>query len=382
MISLVVMLGLPVVRAGFTGMDPYGLFALEPLADRPWSLVTAITLSGAAAGLGLFAHRMFRLKRWFRGTRYEAYHHNAIVLGAPVGIAFTPAFLLASYDEKPACLAVACILATALCLIATLNERESSLDANVARLSFVVGLALILIGLASSITMMLFTLLIDHSPPTGNFFWSYDVNWNDLGYPAEEFNDRYRNGLLAYLIASSCYMSVAIGGCFLGVVLGHIKGPAPTASNPWPSRSVATRPAPTSFMMSANGQESVLSPAEYENLLAQKESLLPSSTLLVDKASGTAFSKDGDGWKKAPFRGKRTGPFLLLCIYARHPGRRFTTAELQTLLEAELPDRDSINVSDILGQLMRRASFIPVQRDAQGSYIPEDVNVCFLDRSP
>ena len=113
--------------------------------------------------------------------------------------------------------------------------------------------------------------------------------------------------------------------------------------------------------------------------MANKDNLLEDTELLVDKASGNAFAKADGHWRKISFRGRRKGPFLLLCIYARYPGRRFTSGELETLLEADLLGREGFNVSDIFAQLHKRAPLVPVQRDDEGSYIPETVKVCFLD---
>ena len=136
------------------------------------------------------------------------------------------------------------------------------------------------------------------------------------------------------------------------------------------------------FVMAMNGEETAISLSRYESLLAEKDSLLPSSGLLVDKAAGTAFARTGGEWKKLSFRGRRSGPFLLLCVYARNPGRRFHHEELEVLLRADLSARDGFNVGDFLSQLRRRGPLVPVQRDADGSYLPETVGVCFLDYHP
>ena len=137
------------------------------------------------------------------------------------------------------------------------------------------------------------------------------------------------------------------------------------------------------FVVSLNGCEIAIGARQYEGLLADKERLLHGAGLLVDKASGTAFVNDGGNWKRIAFRGRLKGPFLLLCLYARHPGRRFTSSELESLLRTELPDRAELNVSNFFAQLQKRQSPpVPVQRDADGSYIPETVNICFLDNRP
>ena len=394
-ISLLVMLNLPAVLTGATGMDQYGFFTLEPVAAQPYPLALSLALSTFSAGAGYLAYRLLRKRAWFADNRYGAYHRNAVIFGVPVAIAFLPSFFLAGYNDKPAVLGVAGIMATSLCVTAALNDREMRLDPGMARIWFAVFTAVILVLLTLSVSGMLAMYFVEHAPSGGNFFWTWEFDWNDLGYPAEEFTQRYRNGLLAYGIAGTCYMTVALGGSLLGAVLRWVKpipevltGRAAAEAAPphqagplldWLDAWQAQPDDPPAFMAALNGQEVTISRSQYAGLLADKERLLPDTGLLVDKASGTAFANIGGNWKKIPFRGKRKGPFLLLCIYARNPGKRFTPGELAVLLEADLIDRNGFNVSDIFTQLQKRAPLIPVQRDADGTYIPETVNVCFLD---
>ena len=389
------MLSLPAVLTGVTGMDQYGFFTLEPVAARPWPLVLSLLLGVLSAGAGYLAYRLLQRRAWFAGNRYEAYHRNAVVFGVPVAVAFLPAFFLTGYDNKPLVLIVAGIMATSLCLTAALNDRKTRLDDTMARIMFVVFAAVILLLMALAVSGMLVMYFVEHSPSSGNFFWSWEFSWSDLGYPEEEFNRRHRNGLLAFGIAGTCYMVVALGGSMLGAALRWAKPttermaeetepshPAAPAED-WPDAGEETDQESSAFVVALNGEETGISRSQYENLLAEKDILLPDTGLLVDKASGTAFAKNGGKWKKIPFRGRRKGPFLLLCIYARYPGTRFTATELESMLAGELPDRDGINVSDIFAQLQkRRAPVIPVYRDAEGSCIPETVNVCFLDYCP
>ena len=377
-------------------MDQYGFFTLEPVAVRPWPLALSIALSAASAGAGYLAYRLLQRRAWFAGNRYQAYHRNAVIFGTPVAIAFLPVFFLTGYGNKPLVLGVAGIMATSLCLIAALNDHKIHLDAGMARTLFVVCAVIILVLLTLSVSGMLAMYFIEHSPSGGNFFWAWEFAWSDLGYPAEEFNQRHRNGLLAFGVAGTCYMTVALGGSLLGAVLrwaepgpekGAVPGTAAAAlpGQPWPfpdwldAVEAQSQGSPT-FMAALNRKEFTISGSQYESLLAEKDRLPPDTELLVDKASGTAFAKTGGKWKKIPFRGRRKGPFLLLCVYARYPGRRFTAGELAVLLEADMPDRTGFNVSDFFSQLQKRAPLVPVQRDAEGTYIPETAKVCFLDR--
>ena len=400
LVSLLVMLNLPAVFTGTTGMDQYGFFTLGPVAGHPWPLALSIALSTSAAGSGYMAYRLLRMRRtWFSGSvRYGAYHRNALLFGVPVAIAFAPSFFLAGYSDKPIVVAVAGIMATSLCVTAALNDREAHLDAAMARVWFVACIAFILVFLVLSMSAMWVLYFVDHSPSVGNFFWSWEFDWSDLGYPAEEFSQRRRDGLLAYALMGSCYMTVALGGSLLGGILGWAgtgakKGPGPESPedgalssragtlSDWLDNGQDTPQDPPEFVVALNGEETQISRSQYQYLLAEKDLLLPDNGLLVDKVSGNVFARAfSRPWKKVAFRG-RQGPFLLLCVYARHPGRQFTVRELETLLGMELPDRVDLNVNDLFNQLQRKP-LVPVERDRDGSCIPESVSVCFLDHLP
>ena len=399
LVSLLVMLNLPVVFTAYTGMDQYGFFTLEPLAEQPWPLVASVILSTASALTGYRVYRLLRQKQnLYAGNRYGAYQRSAVLFGVPVFLAFGPLFFLTGYNDKPTALAVAGILSTSLCITAALSDRDSRLDPALARLWFIAGLAFILVFLILCVVAMLVLYLVEQTPSTGNFFWTWKFAWTELGYPAEEFNQRHRNGLLAYTIAGSCYMTVAIGGSLLGAILGWARvGPQKSVD---PSPEVPIDPEqpdllselmndaqqassdPPEFLVTLNGSETGITRSQYQGLLAEKDRLLRNIGLLVDKASGAAFARRGGRWEKIPFRGRRKGPFLLLCIYARHPGKRFTTGELEVLLQADLPGRDGFNVSDFFAQLQKRAPLVAVERDGEGSYMPDTVDVCFLDQCP
>ncbi len=398
LVSLLVMLNMPAIFTGTTGMDQYGFFTLEPVKSQPWPLVLSLLVSTLSAIAGYAVYRLLRKKQtWYAGNRYGAFHRSALLFGVPIAIAFAPEFFLTGYNDKPTVLALFGIMATGLCLTGALHDRETRLDPDMARIWFVACIAFILVFLTLCVAAMLVMYLVEQTPSTGNFFWKWDFSWNDLGYPAEEFSQRHRNGILAFTLAGSCYMTVAIGGSLLGAILAKARtapkiGLAPGPEYDSPQRSAATAEFagdeqatpqdPPEFIVALNGEETPISRSRYENLLADKERLLPDARLLVDKASGTAFARTAGRWKKLSFRGKRKGPFLLLCVYARHPGRRFTTAELEFLLKPDLPDRDGFNVSDFYAQLQKRNPLVPVQRDDDGTYIPEAATVCFLDHWP
>ena len=224
LVSLFVMLNLPAIFTGTTGMDPYGFFTLEPVSERPWPLILAVLVSSGSALTGYAIYCLLRRKQtWFAGNRYGAFHRGALLFGVPVGIAYAPLFLLTGYNDKPTALALAGIMSTCLCITAALNDRETHIDPVMARIWFVSCVAFILVFLVLCVLAMLVMYIVEQTPSTGNFFWTWEFSWSDLGYPAEEFSQRHRNGLLAFTLAGSCYMTVAIGGSLLGAILAWAK---------------------------------------------------------------------------------------------------------------------------------------------------------------
>ncbi len=397
--SLLVMLNLPLI---FTGMDQYGFFTVSRLAARPLPLALA---ASANIGLALLAYAVHgSLSGRNRGASavaglykgWRPFRRNALLFGAPVALAMTPSFLLTSYGGKLYFVVVAFLITGALCSAATLKDPEMQLDPTLARILCAVGAAAIMVMSALTIGVMLLVYSMEQPLPVGNFFWRWEFSWSDLGYPPEQFAQRQRGALLCFTLTGIGYMVVAHGSNMLRSILYWTNprpapaplGPREEAASPQWAETLLDRPEEgqaalqeePAFGAWLNGHEAAISRSQYEGLVADKDHLLQEAGLLVDKISGNVFAKAGDSWEKVAFRG-RQGPFLLLCVYARHPGRRFTMGELETLLRMELPDREDFNVSDFFTQLQRKPH-VPVERDADGSYIPESVKVCLLDYRP
>ncbi len=135
-----------------------------------------------------------------------------------------------------------------------------------------------------------------------------------------------------------------------------------------------------------NSYELYITTGEYERLVADKDILLRGLGLLVDKLSGEVFLNAAGVWTRLDFRiasaaiGVRSGPFMLRCVYARHPGRRFTTGEFRAIVGRGLSNRRSIGIGDFIRQLQRREPSVPVVREGDRSYTPESARVCLIDR--
>ena len=393
------MLTLPAFFTGTTGMDQYGFFTIDLVAARPWPLALSIALSVLTAAAGYLVYWfLWRIQSRFTGENWGPFRRNALLLGAPVALAFAPGFFLTSYGGKPTMVAVAGLMAGSLCVIAALNDREMRLDPGLARVWFASCVAAILVFLTLSISAMLLMYFVEQTPSTGNFFWRWEFTWSDLGYPAEEFNSRQRNGLLAFTLTGSGYMIIALGGSLLGAVLrwanprqqaeaddasqGGAVDSTSDSNGQTPARPSLFAPNDTEkpgFTLFLNGREGHITAEEYARLMADKDALPGTAALLVDKVAGCAYAKEEGNWTRIRFGGRRKGPFLLLCILARYPGTRFTNGQLEALLRVEMPERDTLNVSDFFAQLQKRSPLLLIKRDDGGIYLSDSVNVCFLD---
>ena len=208
-----------------------------------------------------------------------------------------------------------------------------------------------------------------------------------------------------FTLTGSGFMIVALGGSMLGAILGWTRPRKPyekltdTAQHhevypPWVAAIVqeieSARPTTADemkYVAVLNGYELYITTGEYERLVADKDILLRGVGLLVDKLSGEVFLNAAGVWTRLDFQiasaaiGVRSGPFMLLCVYARHPGRRrFTTGELRAIAGRGLSNRRSIGIGDFIRQLQRRDPSVPVVREGDRSYIPGSARVCLLDR--
>ena len=403
-LSLLTMLDMPLFFTTFTGMDLYGFFTLDPVADHPVPIILSVATSSvmAVASYGLYRWLWVR-RTWFTGDNWGPFTRGAVLSVAPVALAFAPAIILTSQGGKPTQIAIASLMVGSLCVTHALRDPEIVLDPALARYWFAAVIASILVFLALSVAGMLVLFFVEQLPASDNLLWTWEYTWAELGYPAEEFQQRQREAVVAFTLTGSGFMILVLGGSMLGAVLRWTRLPGYIGGHPAPGRQFREVPAWTARILLAlesfgpansaeseyvaicNGYEIDVTRVRYERLLAQKDSILRDADLLVDRVSEEVFVKEDSAWTRLEFRVRsskeefRSGPFTLLCIYARNPGQRFTNGELRALIERELTNRSSVNIGDLIRQLQRRDPNIPVLRDSEGSYLPASLNVCLLD---
>ena len=400
-VSLLVMLNLPIFFTTITGMDLYGLFTFEPFSAPPWPLALSTLLSSSMAFAGLTCYRwLWRRQEWFTGGRWGPFARGAVLSGVPVALAYAPSIVLTSHGGKPGLIAVAGLMAGSLCVTHALKDAGAKLDPTLARYLFIGAIASILVFLLLSIGGMLVLYTTEQLPASGNLLWDWEYEWADLGYPREEFNQRQRDALVGFTLTGSGFMIIVLGGSMLGAILGRTRrnaagAPLDQVERPgapeWAAAAMeqlgqdsASASMDAAYAASFSGYEVPLRREQYDLLVGREEALLSEADLLIDKVSGRVLKRTQGGWRRIHFRAgeaaesRRSGPFLLLCIYASHPGKRFTNRELRNLLQNDLPDRHSLNVTDFFNQLRKKRPALPVARDGDTTYLPESLKVCLL----
>ena len=405
-VSLLVMPNLYLFYCLNTGMDLYGFFTLEPVSAYPLPLVLSTLLSSgmAVAGYGLYRW-LWRRRAWFTGEGWGPFRRGAVLSCAPLLLTYAPMIALAHHGDKPSLIGIPGLMAGALCVTHALRDPEMKLDPTLARYWFIGALAFILVSLILTIGAMFMLYIVEQAPPSGNFLWEWEYEWADLGYPSEEYQQHQRAALVGFVLVGSGFLIVMVGGSMLGAILKWTQAPQYDAPRLPPSQRHPNAPAwvarvalqlesvgpsgpeEVDYVAVFGGYEIHITRRQYERLLADKDDLLQDFGLLVDRVAGGAFLRTGGTWTRLDFRiyrtstGIRSGPFSLLCIYARHPGRRFTNGELRALVSPDLTDRLSVNVGDFISQLRRRSPRLPIEQDDDVSFLPDSVRVCLIDEA-
>ena len=388
-----------------TGMDLYGFFTLAPVSAYPLPLVLSTLLSSGMAVAGYGFYRWLRRRQaWFTGGGWGPFSRGAVLMCAPVLLTYAPMIVLAHNGDKPSLIAIPGMMAGSLCVAHALRDPEMKLDPSLARYMFIGAIAWILVALILTIGAMFLLYVVEKAPPSGNLIWTWEYEWADLGYPPEEYQQRRRSALVGFVLTGSGFLIVVVGGSMLGAILRWTRAAPYDAPRSPPSRQYLDAPAwvarlalqlesvgpsdpeDVDYVAVFGGYEIRITRRQYERLAADKDDLLQDFNLLVDRVAGDVFLRTGGTWTRQDFRirdtstGIRSGPFSLLSVYARHPGRRFTNGELRVMVSPDLTNRLSVNVGDFISQLRRRRPPLPIEQDDDTSFLPDSVRVCLLDQ--
>ena len=408
LLSLLVMLNTPVLITMTTGMDPYGFFTIDPVARSPYPIVLYISLNVLLAFISYAIYRfIWRCEATLIKAYWSPFRQNAVAVAIPVSLAMAPAFLLCNTGGKAYYIIVGVLIAAALCVISALRNPSVKLDPGLATVWYGTAVGCILVLLALALIGTLYFHSIEQIPASSNFIWRWGYEWADLGYGPEDFPQRQRDGLVMFAITGIAYMVIVFGGVMLVSISDCLRRTTLPTSTPGKDLAQTTDKDPAqwgaeilerlrnevddgdevAYVAVFGGVRGSITTSQYRHLVEddEKSGLLRDAGLIVDRAEGTVRVQTKDGWESMDFRvgnsyTRGSGPFELLCIYARCPGHRFKHHELERLLSQVLSARQAIAVRDIKAQLRRRKPKLPVKLDDTESFMPTSVRVCFLDR--
>ena len=418
------------------------LFTVDVLAARPLPLVLSVAISTVLAiAAGVSYRWLWNRQSWFVGSSWGPFRRSLMLIGPPVVLAFAPMLALTSDGGKPTVIVVSVLIMGSLCIASALRDQQMTLDSASAQSWLSLAVSIIVVLLALSIAGMFMLYYIDQETAQRNLFWQWHYDWSDLGYPAEEFGQRQREALAIFTIFGSAFMIGVPGTAMLGAIwrwtrhesgavtssagvgegsaepggkppantesAAQIQEPVEVRSGPephMPSCFAAPEDAPIwvarlyeklealpqrldeapSYTLNIAGHTVNLSENQRMKLIADRDSMFAGADLLIDRVAGLVYTRLDDGWSNVGIDtgppDRPYGPFALLGVYAEHPGKRFTSRELETLLGPRMKFRDKLNVRSYIYQLRRREA-ITIESDVNGTYMPEWVKVCILDRA-
>ena len=397
LLSLLAMMNMPVFYTTIVGTDQYGFYSIDSVPASPWPLVLSISLSVILSICGYSIYRLlWSRQRLLTGGWWGPLRRNVVLHTVPVFVAIGPWFCLTSYGGKSTVMVIGGLMAGSLSLTGALNDRETILEPDLAMFFFQLAFVAIVVMSTLAVGAMLFLYSSEQVLPTGNWFWTWEYSWDDLGYPPDEFAQRQRDALVLFTLMGSGYMVVILGGFLLWALFGWtrsgramrqdgLSSAALLRTSSTMDRLVQTQSADANgcaFFVALNGHEIEIDQDEYLRLVGNLDTVFYEADLVVDKNTYSVFIRESGRLVRLRFQG-RNAPFLLLCILARHPSVPFSAGQLkQMLMIGEMPERQNLNVSDAFNQLRARKPLGFLVRDDSGMYIPASIKVCYLDQRP
>lgn len=442
LVSLLVMLNLTLIFVVNTRIDHYSLYtlhSLEPIlkeAYGPYALFCVTLAINCTLAFG--AHYLYKWLRRGDRRKFEpwdgVFYRHTFAIGAPVAMAMLPGALFTGNIGKPFSLVVGCLLIGALSLIAACKDERINISSQAA-LFYLIAAAFAIGILVTATIQWLFALHgAEQIPETSNTLWQWQVNWEVLGYPPDEFAQRFRGSMLIFTVSACAFMVIAVGFTMLHALVGRMEREGAKRDNAAGLPDVLVAPMGTSgvnlsvvgkqdekisdaprrttspvypllpewgvealtrlgwrdgdaqehFIVFDGATEIGVTANQYERLLIDKEHILSEAGLIVNKASYDAYSKVEGRWERLRFRSRKgtthglSGPFSLLCVCARNPGHRLEAHDLRYMLESEMQGRGAINVSDFRNQLMTRQVKLGDGREVRAVPLEYDGRYTFI----
>ena len=220
--SVFVLLSTPMFQATLTRMDPYGFYSIEGIAGTPIPFLLAFLVNLCLALVaGLMFDYLWKVQYTDVGTtnkRTYARAHWAVL--PPLAVVYFCALAFGSTQTWIYLTIVFPMLDAVFTTLAVLREKGVSLDEWTRKFMLGAGVAVLvalsLLGGAATIFFYQEPSLL--AVPDHNLFRSWELDFNALGYPADELEERLRMGTVWTAMASLGFIVVFIGGHFLATI--------------------------------------------------------------------------------------------------------------------------------------------------------------------
>ena len=219
-VSVFFILNTPLLQSTLTGLDVYGFHAIAGFAGTPIPLLLTMV---ANLALALAAAAIFSVcwERQLSNEGSSAPYERAVFTTLPSMLfVYVNTVIFSNTGSWIYFLIVLTVLSGALVSIIAFQDDEVRLSDWEARFllraTLGVTVALVLLGVAGIVIGYLEPNL--YSIGDHNLLHLWQINWDKLGYPQEEFVERLRLGYVWMMIAMIAYMTVIVGGYLLVTV--------------------------------------------------------------------------------------------------------------------------------------------------------------------
>ena len=236
-ITLFFILNVSLPLFAITRMDQFGFYALIPWSGSSYFLLLALTAHLALALAASVIFDVLRVRMYSRKGPVRAFARALGTALPPCLFAFFNMLLFVNEGGWVFYLVTLGVSVGAFTAILAFRDDRVELSDWEAKVALAALLAVIIIlcavGAAGTIAAYLSpspTALPDH-----NLFAAWEINWERLGYPPEEFMERQRVGTLLMSISAIAYLATALGGFLLAEVRRQMRRAEAEAGRESPS---------------------------------------------------------------------------------------------------------------------------------------------------
>ena len=242
-VSVFALLSTTLIQMHGTRMDTYGFYSLEGMANTPIPFAMALMVNlviAMAAGL-IFD---FLYRRQYAKGRGNPYRQAALVAFPPMIFVYLCGIILGNnVGVWIYLLEVLPILGGVLMALLLLQDDrvEVSDRAKWLLVQLTVAITVVLTGIGLAGTVVVYWDPSLQFVPENNLIRAWENDFAALGYPASEFYDRARVGMVWSALAAVIYMVSVVGGSLLVALVRKDSGDSPEAAKAPAPVAAATR---------------------------------------------------------------------------------------------------------------------------------------------